>query len=81
VFLPTPDGPTIIKGLYFNGVGLNGWKYSLAKTKTSFYENNHHNCFSYRFVEEYGRQEIVENLSDFRMSLDILLVALDQLIL
>jgi hypothetical protein len=32
-------------------------------------------------VEEYGRQEIVENLSDFRMSLDILLVALDQLIL
>ena len=33
---PTPDGPTTISGLYFNGVGLKGWKYSFAKTNTSF---------------------------------------------
>lgn len=35
--LPTPDGPTTISGLYFKGVGLKGWKYSFANTKTSFY--------------------------------------------
>ena len=30
VFLPTPDGPTRMSGLYLRGVLLNGWKYSLA---------------------------------------------------
>ena len=37
VFLPTPDGPTNIRGLCCNGYGLNGWKYSFAYTKTSSY--------------------------------------------
>lgn len=36
VCFPTPDGPTKIRGLYYKGVGLNGWKYSLAYTKISF---------------------------------------------
>ena len=36
---------------------------------------------SYRFVKQHSRQEVVENLSDFRMSLDILLVTANQLIL
>ena len=30
VRLPTPEGPTKINGLFFNGVGLKGWKYSFA---------------------------------------------------
>ena len=35
MFLPTPDGPTKINGFSFLGVGLKGWKYSLAYTNTS----------------------------------------------
>ena len=35
----------------------------------------------YRFVEKQGRQEIVEHLSYFRVVVDVVLVALYQLIL
>ncbi len=78
--MPTPDGPTMIRGLYFRGVGLKGWKYSLAKTKTSFYRD----CYgaeAYWLVEEDGRKEVVEDFSDLGVHLDVLLVALNQLVL
>jgi hypothetical protein len=44
VLFPTPEGPTIMRGLNLRGVGLNGWKYSFEKTKTSSYVMGM-NCF------------------------------------
>jgi hypothetical protein len=52
----------------------------LAKTKTSFCKWFVRDC-SYRFMKENRRHEVVKNLSDLRVSLDVLLVALNQLVL
>lgn len=38
---PTPEGPTTTNGLYLVGVGLKGWKYSLAYKNTSFGLSNY----------------------------------------
>ena len=52
----------------------------MAKTKTSFCKWFVRDC-SYRFMKENRRHEVVKNLSDLRVSLDVLLVALNQLVL
>ena len=52
----------------------------MAKTKTSFCKWFVRDC-SYRFMKKNRRHEVVENLSDLRVSLDVLLVALNQLVL
>ena len=76
--LPTPEGPTRIKGLYCWGDGLKGWKYSFAYTKTSFYRLIV--VEAYRLMQKDGRDEVVEHFSDFRVLHLVLGVRRNQLV-